>query len=637
MPIDALGTARISDLYRSTLSVSSIDSTQTQLTQMEQELSTGKAVSVPSDNPTAAASIEQLQKTLDYRTQWTTNLSQGTSQLNEVDSSLGNLGTLLTQAQSIASQNASDTVSADARSSAAAVIDSIFDQALSTANSQYDGTYLFGTDAAQNQPYATTAGGIQFNGSTDTLSNTFDQATDLSFQVSGTQAFGGESASVSVGTDISPALAGAQRITDLRGATGSGVKLGVIKIGNGTTTTAVDLTNADSISDVVGDINSAAIPGVAASLTADGIELSAGTAANITVSDVVGGTTASDLGLTQTTGAGNGVAVTGADVGAKVTDFTPIASLRGGLGIDGTGFNISNGTVTKTISMTGLTTAQDLINQVNSAGAGVRASINSDGTGIDLQNVTQGASMSVSEIGGTTATELGFRTYGPSTALSSLNDGAGVSQPAGNQFKITTADGSTVNVGLIGAKTVQDAIDQINTAAGGKVVASFSTTGNGIVLTDATNGTGTLSVTALNAASTASDLGLTGAATGNKIAGTDVAGVETPGLFTDLNALRVALRANDTNGITAAAQALQNDQSTVSNLQGVVGARTQELTARTTDISTQNVATQSLLSQFQDVDYTTAITQYQSLQNSLQASLEVTAKSSSLTLLNYLS
>jgi flagellar hook-associated protein 3 FlgL len=637
MAIDALATARISDLYRSNLSVSSIDTTQTQLTQMEQELSTGKAVNVPSDNPTAAASIEQLQKTLTYQTQWTTNLSQGTSQLNEVDSTLGDLGTLLTQAQSIASANESDTVSADARSSAAAVIDSIFDQALSSANTQYDGSYVFGTDDAQSQPYFSTAGGTQFNGSSDTLSQTFDQATDLSFQVSGTQAFGGESASVSTGTDISPVLSGTQRITDLRGATDSGVKLGVIKIGNGATTTSVDLSNADSISDVISDINSAAIPGVTAGLTANGIQLSAGPGANITVADVTGGTTASDLGIAQATGAGAGIAVTGADVGTKITDFTPIASLRGGLGIDGTGFNISNGTTTKTISITGLTTVQDLINEVNSAGAGVRASINSDGSGIDLQNVTQGASLSVSENGGTTATELGFRTYSPSTALSSLNNGDGVSEPAGNQFKITTADGSTINVGLTNAKTVQDVIDQINTAAGGKVTAGFSTTGNGIVLTDTTTGTGTLSVTALNAATTASDLGLTGTATGNKITGTDVNGVETPGLFTDLNALRVALRNNDTNGITKAAEALQTDQSAVSDLQGVVGARTQELTARTTDISTQNVATQTLLSQFQDVDYTTAITQYQSLQNSLQASLEVTAKTSSLSLLDYLS
>jgi flagellin-like hook-associated protein FlgL len=636
MSFDVLSSARISDLYRDTVASSNLDSVQVQLANMEQELSTGKAVTAPSDNPTAAASIEQLQKTITYQTQYTTNLTQGTAQLNEVDSSLGGLSTLLNQAQSIASQNVSNLTSASARASAASVIDSIYNQALSTANTQYNGTYLFGTDNAQNQPYVQTATGLQYNASDTTLNQTFDTGTDLSFQVTGSEAFGGESASVSTGTDISPSLSGTQRIVDLRGANGSGVKLGAIKIGNGTTTTSVDLSNADSVSDVIDDINNAGIAGVTASLTNNGILLNAAPTANITVTDVTGGTTAADLGIATATGGGAGVSVTGADIGAKVTDFTPLSSLRGGLGIDTTGFTITNGGTPKTISLAGLNTVQDLVNAVNSSGTGVSASINSDGTGIDLKNITSGASLSVSEDGGTTATELGFRTFSPSTLLSSLNDGQGVSQPAGNQFAVTTADGSTTNFSLSGAVTVQDAIDQINAQGGGKVTAAFATTGNGIVLTDTTTGTGTLSVTALNAATTASDLGLTGTATGNKITGTDVNGVDAPGLFTDLNALRVALRSNDTNGITQAAEALQNDASTITNLQGTVGARTQELTAQSTSLSAQGIATQSLLSKYQDVDYTTAITQYQALQNSLQASLEVTAKTTQLTLLNYL-
>jgi flagellar hook-associated protein 3 FlgL len=635
MSFDVLSSTRISDLYRDNVASSTLDSVQVQLAGMEQELSTGKAVTAPSDNPTAAASIEQLQKTVTYQTQYTTNLTQGTAQLNEVDSSLGGLSTLLNQAQSIASQNVSDTTSAAARTAAASVIDSIYNQALTTANTRYDGTYLFGTDDAQNQPYVQTATGLQYNGSDATLSQTFDAGTDESFQVSGSQAFGGESASVSTGTDISPSLSGTQRVVDLNGANGSGVKLGVIKIGNGTTTTSVDLSNADSVSDVIDDINSAGITGVTASLTSDGIQLNAGPAADITVTDVAGGTTAADLGISTPVGGGAGVSVTGADIGAKVTDFTPLSSLRGGQGIDTTGFTITNGGTPKTISLAGLSTVQDLLNAINSSGTGVSASINSDGTGIDLKNITSGTALSVSEDGGTTATELGFRTYSPATLLSSLNDGQGVSQPAGNQFAVTTADGTTTNFSLSGAVTVQDVIDQINTQGGGKVTASFATAGNGIVLTDTTTGTGKFAVTALNAAGTASDLGLTTAASGNTITGADVNGVTAPGLFTDLNALRVALRANNTSGITLAAEALQNDATTITNLQGDVGARTQELTAQSSSLSAQSIATQSLLSTYQDVDYTTAITQYQALQNSLQASLEVTAKTTQLTLLNY--
>jgi flagellar hook-associated protein 3 FlgL len=637
MIILPLQIARVSDLLTASVATQNIDSTQAQLVTLEQELSTGKQVNQPSDNPSSAAIIQQLQKTLDYSAQYSTNITQGTNQLSEVDSTLGSITTLLTQAQSIASANASTTVSADARSSAATVVDSIYNQLLTTANSQFEGTYLFGADNAASAPYNASSGGVQFVGSTTVLQNTFEQGTNLNFQVSGEQVFGGESASISAGTSLSPKLEATDRISDLAGANGQGVSLGTIQIGNGTTTANVDLSSASSVGDVIADINAAGLAGVTASLTNNGIQIATTGGATLSVNDVGGGTTAADLGILQQTAGAANATLTGANLGTKVTDFTALADLNGGTGIDPTGFNISNGVTTKTISLAGLNTVQDLVNAVNTSGLGVRASINSQGTGIDLVNSTQGSSISVSENGGTTATELGFRTYSPTTLLSSLNDGNGVSQPAGTQFTITSADGTVSNIALSGATTVQDVIDQINTATAGKVTASFATTGNGIVLTDNTVGAGQLKVTPVNAASTAADLGLTGTEVGGVITGTDVNPVTVPGIFTDLQKLRVALRNNDTNGITAAAQGLATDYQNVTDVNGSVGAQLQELSSRSSQLSSQTLANKTLLSTFQDVDYTTAATQFQTLQTGLQASLEVTSKTLNLSLLDYIS
>ncbi len=613
-----------------------INSVQSQLVSVEEELSTGKAVNVASDNPSAAAVIQQLQNTLSYSTQYSTNISQATSQLNEADSTLGNITTLLTQAQSIASANVSDTVSASSRAQAATVVDSIYSQILSEANSQYNGTYLFGTDSATSAPYNQSAGGIEFVGSTTTLSNTFEPGTTLGFQANPAQIFGGESASVSTGTNLTPALQTTDRISDLAGATGKGVTLGSIQIGNGTTTATVNLSNASTVGDVVADINAAGLAGVTASIGQYGLKLTATGGAQISVNEVNGGATAQDLGILQTTAGAANATLAGVNVGAKVTDFTPLSDLNGGTGIDPTGFNISNGTTSADISLTGMTTVQDLVNAVNASGMGVRAQINSTGTGIDLVNATQGSAITVSENGGTTATELGFRSFSPNTALASLNGGKGVSTPAGNQFSITTADGTVTNIALSNATTAADVINQINAQSAGKVTASFATTGNGIVLTDDTTGAGTLTVTPLNAATTAADLGLTTAASGGKITGTDVNPVTVPGIFSDLQALSTALKNNDTNGITAAAQGLTTDAQNVSDANASVGSQVQQLTSRSSDLSDQTLANQTLLSTFQDVNYTTAVTQYQTLQNSLQASLEVTSKTLSMSLLNYI-
>jgi flagellar hook-associated protein 3 FlgL len=637
MTILPLDTARVSQLLSTSINTQNINSVQSQMLTVQQELSTGKQVNQPSDNPSSAAIIQQLQKTLDYSTQYSSNITQGTNQLNEVDSTLGNLTTLLTQAQSIASANVSNTVSPSARASAAEVVDSIYQQVLTMANQQYEGKYLFGADNAANAPYNASSGGVEFVGSSTVLQNTIQQGTNLAFQVSGDQVFGGESPSISAGTALNPQLQATDRISDLAGTSGNGVTLGTIRIGNGTTSVNVDLSGASSVGDVISDINAAAIPGVTASLTQNGIQLNATGGAAISVNEVGGGSTAADLGILQTTAGAANSALTGASVAVKVTGFTTLASLNNGAGLDPSGFTISNGVTSKTIDVTSLTTVDDLINAVNTSGTGARASINSDGTGIDLVNATQGTSITVSENGGSTATQLGFRTFSPTTLLSSLNNGQGVSMPTGNQFSITTADGTVTNIALTNATTVQDVIDQINTAAAGSVTASFAKTGNGIVLTDNTTGSAKLTVTSINASTTAADLGLSTTESGGTLVGKDVNPVAVKGIFADLQNLRDALRSNNTAGITTAAEGLQTDSTTVSDVNGQVGAQLQSLSSRSNDLSASTLANKTLLSSFQDVDYASAITQYQTLQTGLQASLEVTAKTLNLSLLNYIS
>ena len=51
----------------------------------------------------------------------------------------------------------------------------------------------------------------------------------------------------------------------------------------------------------------------------------------------------------------------GASVGARVTATTPLSALNGGAGIDPTGIKITNGANSATVSLTGLTTVQDLL------------------------------------------------------------------------------------------------------------------------------------------------------------------------------------------------------------------------------------------------------------------------------------
>jgi flagellar hook-associated protein 3 FlgL len=267
----------------------------------------------------------------------------------------------------------------------------------------------------------------------------------------------------------------------------------------------------------------------------------------------------------------------------------------------------------------------------------VLASINATGDGIDLVNPTQGVQMTIGENGGTTATDLGIRSFAPTTKLAELNGGRGVSTSSGPELQVTRKDGTTFQVEIGTAQTVQDVIDAINTAdAGGGVTASFATTGNGIVLTDTTVGPGTLAVGSLNFSSAAKDLGLDAAPVGATLTGKDTNGIDVPGVFGNLQKLREALEGNDQQGITKAAEGLQADYDRIVRVRGETGARVQELESRDNRLQDENLSTTNLLSQLRDTNYTEAISRFQTLQTALQASMATTARTLNLSLMDFL-
>jgi flagellar hook-associated protein 3 len=635
MSVLPIGISRVSNLMQSNVLTDQIDSTQSQLLQVENELSTGQAINTPSDNPSASAIIIQLQQSLNVQQTYNDTINTATSQLSQTDSSLGDLTTLLQQAEQIASADVGSDVTQTQRAADVTVVQSLYNQALAIGNQQYNGQYLFGGATGDTQPFVNSNGAVQFAGSAQTLQNSINSGISLSFQANGAQVFGALSSGVNGSTNITPALSASTRLSDLSGAGNNGIQLGTITLSNGTVTKSVDLSGASSVGDVVNLINQAAVGGITASITGQGLTISGAPTDNITI----GGSSAQDLGIaTPAAGAGLGTPVVGTSLNPQVTLLTPLSSLSDGAGIDNSGLTITNGQTTKTVTWSGTGTVQDMLNAINGAGLGVVAQVNSAGTGINILNSLQGTSLSVGENGGATAADLGVQTLGLSTPLSSLNGGTGVQTAGGTtpDFQITARDGTTFQISISGATTIQNVISDINTATGGKVTASLATTGSGIVLTDSSGGTGTLAVTPLNQSSAAADLGLNVASSANTLTGKDVGAPTSAGVFGNLQSLMSALQSGNAQAITAAGQGIQTDINRVIEFHGQTGAYEQQLTSQQTDLQQQNTATQTLLSQLKDVDMTKAVSQFQTLQTALEASLQTAASTLQISLLNFI-
>lgn len=642
MSISPMQLARVSNLLRTSTATQSLARTQRMLLEVQNQLATGKRLAAPSDDVVDAAVIQKLRKTLEQYEVYAGNMRQAGRRFGEVDAGLDEMTKLVDEALRIASQNAG-TVPAGQRANAVTVIDSLYRQALAVANRQSEGLYLFGGDRSTAAPFVESSGGVRFAGSTTLLANRFSDGDPLAFQIDGSAVFGGLATRSLGSADLTPTIDAGTRLGDLRGAGGLGVRLGSIRLGNGSTSAVVDLSAAHTVQDVINAINGAGVGGITAAIGAGaaGLAITGAPGDDITVQEVGGGATAADLGILRPTGLGAGVPLTGQPLQPRVTELSTLASLRGGLGIDtASGLRIGVGSTTVDVDLSTVSTVEGLLDAINRSGAPVLARINAAGDGIDVVSAVQGLPLTVGENGGATAAHLGIRSFTAADLLSDLNGGRGVSNIVGRaDLRITSMAGVGFDVDLDGAATVQDVIDAINaasTSAGANVTAAFAPTGNGLVLIDNAGGSGTLRAESIHASTAAADLGLNQAAVGNAINGADVHPIEVEGVFSGLMALRAALVADDGQGITRAAEMLQGNRAAIVNARGDAGARLQELEQLEQRVEDQTLSTQAMLSTLEDVDFNEAITRFQTLQTTLEANLRTSGAILNLSLLDFI-
>ena len=152
------------------------------------------------------------------------------------------------------------------------------------------------------------------------------------------------------------------------------------------------------------------------------------------------------------------------------------------------------------------------------------AEINATATGINVRSRLSGVDFAIGENGGTTATQLGLRTFTAETRLADLNHGRGVDTSDGVDFTIRLTDGTEleIDLDLDAQATIGDVRDLISAAAPASLEARLSRYGNGIELIDVSSGAQPLTVTRNPSSMAAVDLGLVPA-------GQDTSDPPTPG------------------------------------------------------------------------------------------------------------
>jgi flagellar hook-associated protein 3 FlgL len=169
-----------------------IDNQSAQYAQLGQELSSGIAVSEPSDDPQQIGQDLELHATIATQTQQSTDATAATNQLTQTDSALNGLTSILQSANSLAEEAANSALSSTDRTAIVSQLNDMIGEAVSYGNTQYNGTYIFaGTASATTAPVQAvgnpptsvtfsgneeTQGQILINGQSVQLSTTFQAA-----------------------------------------------------------------------------------------------------------------------------------------------------------------------------------------------------------------------------------------------------------------------------------------------------------------------------------------------------------------------------------------------------------------------------------------------------------------------------
>lgn len=159
---------RISTSLYYTQSVLAIDNQQTNLANLQAQMSSGLRILTAQDDPVGAGQILNIDQSLNDNAQWTSNASALQTRLGLEDSTLSSISQVLNKINSLAIEGNSGGLTDATRASIAQQMQQSLNQLLTQANTKDgQGLYLFGGTQNGSAPFTLTASGVVYNGNSN--------------------------------------------------------------------------------------------------------------------------------------------------------------------------------------------------------------------------------------------------------------------------------------------------------------------------------------------------------------------------------------------------------------------------------------------------------------------------------------
>ena len=334
MGIVPIPTTRVGDYFIRQRLTGQVQSDQLALFHLQNQISTGQRLLLPSNDAPAALRGINLQRLLDRKDQIRTNVQSSKFFLNTAWENLGHVSSQISEVRGAALEVVGTVATENQRQAVIQTIDEALKSLEATANSKALGRYLFSGSRSQLQPYDYNGQYVEYDGNEGLLRSYVDLEQLFETNVSGQDVFGGVSAAIQSSVDLNPQLTSDTQLSTLNGGSGISRNPAVtisITTGGVTKTSLVDLSGAVTIGDVARLIETNAPSGttVMAEVTGTGLTLRTASGSTITVNEVAEGRTARELGLYSTPGGPVSNTLTGSDLDPVVLKTTPLSNLLG--------------------------------------------------------------------------------------------------------------------------------------------------------------------------------------------------------------------------------------------------------------------------------------------------------------------
>jgi flagellar hook-associated protein 3 FlgL len=246
---------RITQQMTAQLTISELSQSLDRLDTTQQELSTGKRINQPSDDPYGASQAIKLSGDLSSLTSYSSSVNDGTAWTSAAASSLTNINNIVQRVRELTVQAANGTNSASSLSDSAAEVNQLIASVKQEANTQYSGQYIFaGTSSAAAYDTTTVPPNDVYGGNSGAVNRTIGPGTTVQVNTDVSQLLGnGQPASGpadgklldvlrNIAADMSPGGNTANLgTTDLKGIDANLTTLGGMQATTGSTTNRLQL------------------------------------------------------------------------------------------------------------------------------------------------------------------------------------------------------------------------------------------------------------------------------------------------------------------------------------------------------------------------------------------------------------